>query len=359
MRLLLLLISGVSLFMTAHGQPGKADPWLKLWYTRPAAAWEEALPLGNGKTGAMVFGGVENERYQLNDNTLWSGYPDAGNNPNGPGLLPQVRQMVFQGNYDSAAVLWKKMQGPYSARYLPLADLELLFPVYDTATTNYSRELDLNTALSTVKYNTVAAYRRECFTSYPDKVMVIRITTDKKAAINFSIALTSKLNYTTTAVAANYLLLKGKAPKFVAHRPIEPQQIIYDASPAGEGMNFQVHVKVKTEGGTVKQLKDQLSVSGADAVTIYLTEATSFNGFDRSPGLAGKDPGIEAAANLANAFQKTYARLKEAHIKDYQSLFNRVQLNLGVADAVVRLPTDQRLKQYAAAKNDHQLQAMY
>src|SRR5258705_13717956 len=94
------------------------DPNLKLWYNKPATAWEEALPLGNAKTGAMVFGGIATERFQLNDNTLWSGYPNPGNTPEGPSILPEVRRQVFAGNYDSAATLWRKMQGPYSARYL-------------------------------------------------------------------------------------------------------------------------------------------------------------------------------------------------------------------------------------------------
>src|SRR5215203_3729542 len=128
------------------------DPNLKLWYDTPASIWEEALPLGNAKTGAMVFGGINTERFQLNDNTLWSGFPDPGNNPNGPKFLPLVRQQVFEGNYDSATKLWKKMQGPYSARYLPLADLWLKFNFKDTIATKYYRDLDLNNATSTVKY---------------------------------------------------------------------------------------------------------------------------------------------------------------------------------------------------------------
>jgi alpha-L-fucosidase 2 len=103
------------------------SPQLKLWYNQPAALWEEALPLGNGTTGAMVFGGLSKDRFQINDNTLWSGEPDAGNNPNGPQILPQVRQAIFAGKYEEAAVLWKKMQGPYSARYLPMGDLWLDF----------------------------------------------------------------------------------------------------------------------------------------------------------------------------------------------------------------------------------------
>src|SRR4051812_16626581 len=159
----------------------KTDPNLKLWYDKPAAIWEEALPLGNAKTGAMVFGGIVTERYQLNDNTLWSGFPNGGgNNANGPTILPQVRGQVFEGNWDSATALWKKMQGPYSARYLPLADLWIKNILKDSTTVFYQRELDLTSAVSSVQYviNGVR-YRRECFISHPDKVMVIRITANK------------------------------------------------------------------------------------------------------------------------------------------------------------------------------------
>src|SRR5688572_17123298 len=134
------------------GQAPVNDPDLKLWYNKPATIWEEALPLGNAKTGAMVFGGVAKERYQLNDNTLWSGTPNPGNAPEGPKYLPIIRELVFAGNYDSAAILWKKnLQGPYSARYLPLADLWLANQVDDTITSSYYRDLDLNTAIVTVK----------------------------------------------------------------------------------------------------------------------------------------------------------------------------------------------------------------
>src|SRR5882762_8694487 len=117
-----------------YAQQGNGSA-LKLWYNKPAVAWEEALPLGNGKTGAMVFGGLVTERLQLNDNTLWSGYPEGGNNPNGPTILPQVREAIFAGEYEKAAALWKKMQGPYSARYLPLADLWWHLDVKDSLPT--------------------------------------------------------------------------------------------------------------------------------------------------------------------------------------------------------------------------------
>ncbi len=338
----------------------QTDPHLKLWYAKPAKAWEEALPLGNGKTGAMVFGGVKKERYQLNDNTLWSGFPDPGNNPNGPTVLPQVRKAVFEGDYIKAAELWKKMQGPYSARYLPLGNLLLEFPVEDTLGTGYYRDLDLNNAIATVRYTTGGVqYQRETFTSFPDKVMMVRLTANKGKKVSFTAALTSKLHYSVKATANNQLVLTGKAPKFVANRESEPQQVVYDEDAKGEGMNFEIDLYIKTEGGTIKQSGDQLTVTGADAVTIYLTEATSFNGFNKSPGKEGKDPGVEAKANLGKVRILSWAQLKQRHVSDYQSLFNRVKLNLGTNEEAVKLPTDDRLRRFADTKNDNQLQTLY
>ena len=170
---------------TAQEKQGTA---LKLWYNQPAKIWEEALPLGNGKTGAMVFGRVNKERFQLNDNTLWSGMPEAGNNPKGPANLPLVRQAVFDGDYGKAAALWKKnLQGPYSARYLTMADLFLDFNLKDSIPTAYYRELDISNAVSTVTYTVGGvSYKRETLISYPDKTMVIRITADQKNALNFT-----------------------------------------------------------------------------------------------------------------------------------------------------------------------------
>src|SRR4030095_5370732 len=345
---------------TSITQTPAEDPTLKLWYSKPATIWEEALPLGNGKTGAMVFGGVTKERFQLNDNTLWSGYPNPGNNSAAPKYLAVVRELVFAGDYDSAAAVWKKnMQGPYSARYLPLADLWLSFPVADTVASKYYRDLNLNNAIATVRYELVGVtYQRETFISHPDKVMIIRITADKKGAVSFVTSITSKLKYETAAAGNDQLLLKGKAPKFVANRDYEPQQVVYDDW-NGEGMNFEVRIKLVSDGGTIKQQSNEVVVMNANAVTIYVSEATSFNGFNKSPGKEGKDPSIEAKTNLNKALQKSFAQLKATHIKDYQSLFKRVELNLGVDLQKVKQPTDERLKQYAASRDDYQLQALY
>src|SRR4030095_10529334 len=359
MKLKTFILSAVLLIVTrdAAAQESVHDPNLKLWYTKPAIAWEEALPLGNGKMGAMVFGGVSEERFQLNDNTLWSGYPEPGNNPEAPKYLPLVREQIFQGNYDSAAKLWKKMQGPYSAQYLPLGDLHFQFPVYDTSTSNYRRELDLNTAIASTNYNTIAPYNTEVFISHPDRVMVIRVTSGVKGRLGFRISLTSKLKYQSATASKDYLILKGKAPKFVANRDFEPQQVEYDDW-SGEGMNFEIHVKVKVEGGLVEGLNNELVIQNANAVTIIISEATSFNGYDKSPGLQGKDPSLEAKSNLENAFKKSYSQLRNDHIADYQSLFNRVQLDLGKDDQVVKQPTDVRLKNFAK-QHDEQLVTLY
>ncbi len=359
MKKILFLFTCLSVGSVQAQQPG-TKTGLKLWYAKPAAIWEEALPLGNAKTGAMVFGGIVTERYQLNDNTLWSGAPNPGNNPNGPVVLPQVRAQVDQGNYDSARALWKKMQGPYSARYLPLADLWVQAKLKDTVPSAYYRDLDLSNATAMVRYQAGGVtYTRETFISHPDKIMMVRITADKKAAININATLTSKLRYRVNTVADDYLVLRGKAPKYVANREYDPQQVVYDENPAGEGMNFEVHVKVITVNGSVRKNEKGLEVTNADEVVIYLSEATSFNGFDKSAGLEGKDPAVEAKANLQKALWNTYTTLKSKHISDYQSLFNRVRLDLGEDAAISSLPTDERLKRFGKTQNDNHLQALY
>ena len=342
------------------GQPSETDEQLQLWYDEPAYAWEEALPLGNGKTGAMVFGEVGKERFQLNDNTLWSGYPQPGNNPNGTKYLPLVREAVEAGDYTLAAKYWKKMQGPYSARYLHMANLFLDLNLKDTIVSKYRRTLDLNNAIASVAYDVNGIrFHRETFISYPDKVMVVRITASRKGSINLNAWLDSKLMHTSSATSATGLVLKGKAPMHVANRDSEPLQIVYDERENGEGMRFEIHVKVKAEGGTVNNTDTSLRVSNADAVTLYLTEDTSFNGFNKSPGLEGRDPSIEAFASLQKAMQKTYEELRSSHIADYQQLFHRIRLDLGKDPAALKLPIDQRMRRLNQGADDHHLQTLY
>ena len=354
---ILILIFFLSPMATARsGQ----DPDNKIWYDQPATAWEEALPLGNGKTGAMVFGGVEHEKLLLNDNTLWSGYPQPGNNPDAVKYLPLVRKAVENGDYSIAAKYWKKMQGPYSARYLPMGSLYIDFDLKDTTITNYTRGLDLNTAIANVSYKVKGVtFTRESFISYPDKVLAVRITSNRKKSISLNAWLTSKLKHTITTAAEDKLVLTGQAPMHIANRESEPLQIVYDDRENGEGMRFQIHLAVKVDGGSVNASDSSLKVSNADAVTLYLTEETSFNGFDKSPGLEGKDPNKLATENLNRAMQKTYAQLRAAHISDYQRLFHRVTLDLGKGNESIKLPTDERMRRFNQGVSDNHLQSLY
>lgn len=343
----------------ASAQPGEQKPPLSLWYTQPAIAWEEALPLGNGRTGAMVFGGVQTERLQLNDNTLWSGYPDPGNNPNASKYLPLIRKAVTESNYALAESYWKKMQGPYSARYLHMADLVLDFHLKDSVARKYTRSLDLASAIATTTFTTGGiVYKRETFLSHPGNVLVMQLSASKARRISFDVRLRSKLKYKLHTAAYNYLVLRGKAPIHVANRESEPLQVVYDDW-SGEGMNFEVHLQVKNKGGKVTASDTSISVMNADAVTIYLTEATSFNGYNRSAGLHGKDPEAEARNDMNTASQKSFEQHRAIHLSDYQSLFNRVTLDLGSDREAEKLPTDQRMLRFNEGKPDPHLVTLY
>ncbi|WP_286589517.1 glycoside hydrolase family 95 protein [Sphingobacterium sp. N143] len=332
---------------------------LQLWYDKPATHWEEALPLGNGMTGAMVFGGVSKDRFQINDNTLWSGEPEDGNNPNGPQVLPLVREAVSAGKYEEAAVLWKKMQGPYSARYLPMGDLWLDLHQDEKQVKHYKRSLDLRSALSRVTYSYQGVeYQRESFVSYPDKVLIIRLKANKSKAISLDLSMSSKLRHRVSALGNDQLLLTGKAPSFVANRDYEPQQIVYD-SIEGKGMTFAMQVKVKAIGGKVQQDKDKLCIREADEVLLLLTETTSFNGFDKSPSRQGKDAKATANRLLEEAAAKSMETLYANHQKDYHTLFNRVDFELNGTSVPSNMPTDQRIMQFAKGPGDLGLLTLY
>ena len=339
---------------------------LRLWYDRPAAVWEEALPLGNGRIGAMVFGNTLKEHYQLNENTLWSGAPRNGNNPKAKAALPLIRKAIDAGDYVRAGQLWREnAQGYYSARYLTMSDLFLDIITQDTIVSDFTRELSLDDALSNVKFRADGTvFTRTGFISYPDQVMVVRLEAGKKGALNFEPSLSSELHYTVGAIDGDYLILKGKAPEHVAHRADEPQQIVYADDDKGEGMNFEVHVKIIPTGGTVEKGEGGLFVKNADVAVLILSAATSFNGFDKSPGLEGKDAGAEAAeilqrvlSSVDNAASKPdmlYKILLDRHEKDYHSLFDRVSLSLGATTlADDTLTTARRLQDFAETEDTH------
>ena len=332
---------------------------LKLWYNQPASIWEEALPIGNGKMGAMVFGGIRTERFQLNDLTLWSGEPNEGNKPSGPETLKATREAVFQEDYAKADTLWRKMHGPYSARYLPMADLMIRMNMPDTLVTNYYRDLNISKAVATVQYRCKdIQFVRQAFISHPDKAFVVKISADKKQSVSFESWLNSKLKFHIFSQSENCLTLRGKAPRYVAFRDYEPEQVVYDKE-NGKGTNFEVKLLIKAFGGHVKSKNNHLLVENADSVLLFVTDATSYNGFDKSPGLGGKDPRPEADAIMKNISGKTWKQLEMAHVSDYQNLFNRVSLQFDSQPDAEALPTDDRLLRLNSGKTDNQLMALY
>jgi alpha-L-fucosidase 2 len=329
---------------------------LMLWYRQPADQWVEALPIGNGRLGAMTFGGVASERLQLNHDTLWSGAPSDWNNPRAREVLPELRALIFAGKYAEADRLARQMQGPYGQSYLPLGDLHIQFE-HRAPPDTYQRWLDLDSAIAGVRYTLGGAtFTREVFASAPDQTIIVRLSCDRPGSISFTAALGSQLRHDVTA-SITQLELTGRAPRHVApsyYQVAEP--IIYDHGQDGDGMRFVACLQAIAEGGRVSLGDAQLRVEGADSVTLFLAAATSFGGYDQAPGRTQIDPGALARAQLAAAVAQPYAQIRRAHIEDHQRLFRRVTLDLGRADAAAQ-PTDERIQAFAH-RDDPQLSAL-
>jgi alpha-L-fucosidase 2 len=332
---------------------------LKLWYTKPAAQWTEALPLGNGRLGAMVFGGIAAERIQLNEDTLWSGHPRDWNNPDAIEYLPVVRRLVLEEEkYVEAGSVCQKMQGPFNESYLPLGNLRLKLEAAGDSS-GYRRELDLDTAIASVFYRSDdAGFQREVFVSAPDQVVVVRLTTTRPAGLSFEVSLDSPVHSTVDIAGKNGLILRGKAP---AHTTPDYHggAVVYDEKD-GLGMHFASLLRAIPEGGSIEAESGALNIRGARAVTLLLTAATGYRGFDRDPDLPAGAVADACRATLESAARKSYASLRQSHIQDHQRLFRRVTLDLG-SGPVAQKPTDERLRSFAenAKDPDQGLAALY
>jgi len=317
-----------------------------LWYCQPAKIWEEALPIGNGRLGAMVFGGIADERMQLNENTLWDGYPSDPNNPEGLKALPEIQRLLFEDkNNEAVELAGKTMMGiPKNIKsYQSLG--ELWFDSPQLTAENYVRSLDLSTAITTVKYSSNGVnYTRECFASAPGNVIVVKITADKTKKINLNLILRRERDAACRTIPSdpNSLLLTGRI-----------RTRSRDANQRG-GISFAAQVKAIAENGAVKvehdnfSHQDMLTVKDADALTLYISGATDYPGLKNlAKGIAAfssENPEKQCGETIAKALQKSYQQLKAEHIADYQSYFNRVDLNLGKVPAEIEaLPTDKRL----------------
>ena len=335
---------------------------LRLWYNKPASNWNEALPLGNGRIGAMIFGRVEEELIQLNDETLWSGGP-VNNNPNpfAKNYLPAIRQALLQEDYPKAEELSKKMQGPFTESYQPLGDL-IIRQTFEGAPTEYTRDLNIGTAISTARFKSGhATFTREYFISAPDQVMVVRLTSDKENAINIQVGLTSQLYAVTEVGGDGMITMKGRAPSHVDPSYMEAMDppVVYNDPTQCRGMRFVVNVQAKTTEGKVTVEGEMLRIDGASSVLLILSTATSFNGFDKCPDSEGKDEVALAAKMLDDALEKDFGTLKNDHIADYRKFFDRVELALNEKPTKQDLTTDERLKRYTSGEADLGLESLY
>ena len=336
-----------------------------LWYTRPADIWTEALPVGNGRLGGMVFGGVAEERIALNEATLWSGGPEkASVNPGASQYLPALRKALFAEDYPEADRLARKMQGPWSESYLPLGDLQIRQEFGgDTAVSAYRRELDIHDAVAKTVYSVNGvAYTREVFASAPDQVLVIRWTSSRPGALALQIGATSQLRYERSGksgadAAGSGWGLSGKAPSHVEPNYVKSDSpVVYNDRDECHGMRWALRMRARSRDGEVLADADGIRVKGATEVELYIGMATGFNGALACPL---KNAVAKARGDVERAMAKPYAKLWEDHVADVHGYMDRVSLRLGGAEAMENQPTDERLAAYTKGGADPELEALY
>jgi len=340
----------------------------RLWYDKPAAVWTEALPLGNGHLGAMVFGKVNDELIQLNESTLWSGGPVKTNvNSDAPKYLSAVRSALFEEkDYEKARTLTQKMQGLYSESFLPMGDIMIRHDFGAAAATAYNRDLNIADAITTTTFSVNnTAFKREAFISASDNVMVIRMSADKKGQLNFDVNATSPLHSRVTEKNTNEIILEGKAPAHVDpsyYNKKNKEPIIYEDTSGCNGMRFQFRIKAVSADGAVSVDNSGIHVKNASEVLLLVTSATSFNGYDKCPDKEGKDENKIAQDYMKKAVSKSYEQLLNDHLKDFHQYFNRVALNIKDTsgnNSTTLLPSDQRLKAYSDGAYDPGIEMLY
>jgi len=308
---------------------------LKIWFTRPAENWNDALPVGNGRLGAMVFGGIENERLQLNEESVWTGKPRWDANPDALKNLPKVRQLLFEGKYSEAEKLAQSgILGTFNrdnaSSYQTLGDLTFDFgPLRGIS--NYRRELDIKEAIARVSYTSGQTnYLREIFSSAPGQVLVVRFTADKPGALTFTARLSRPGNKAVIEANENEIVMKEHVGD-------------------GTGVKMEARMKLIAENGTVVTAGDSIRVEKATSVTILLTASTDY---------WGKDPAVVTASQMEAASKDSFTEIKNAHVVDYQSLFKRVSIDLG-SGAGNYFTTDARITAMQNGYTDTDLIELY
>jgi alpha-L-fucosidase 2 len=318
-----------------NAAPGDAAA-MTLWYRQAAPQWDHAMPLGNGRLGAMVFGSVNRERIQLNEETLWMGGPRQTDNPEARAHLPEVRRLLFEGKPREAYAIAEKflMGKPWRLEsYQTLGDLRLNFD-YESPITDYRRELNLDTAVARVTYRVNGVhYTRDTFASHPDQAIVVRITADRPGQVSLGVWMDRSQDAATRITGHDRIDLEG-------------------ALSGGKGLAFKASAKVIADGGRQDTFPERVWVEQANSVTIVLAARTSYRGTDP---IGGVD------RDLAGAARKPFAAVLADHIADHQRLFRRVDLRLGatVPPEINGLPTDERLTRVQQGRSDHGLDALY
>ena len=336
---------------------------LRLTYSKPAAVWTEALPVGNGRLGAMVFGGVSEELIQLNEATLWSGGPVKKNvNPDAYQNLEIVRNALRAEDFTKAYESTKKMQGLYSESYLPLGDLNIHQDFKNATPTFYNRELNLEDAITTTTFTINGiTYKREVFASSPGQCVIIRLTASQKKKLSVSINASSQLKF-EKSFNSNSLYIKGKAPAHAdpSYISYNKEPIVYKDVTGCNGMRFEMIIKPVVKDGKVTVKDGTIQIDNATEIVLYVSAATSFNGYDKCPDSNGKDEHLLAEGYLKNTTVKNFNQLLREHLDDFRYYFNRVSLNINETKKdLCSLPTDKRLMDYATGQKDNGLEALY
>ena len=299
---------------------------LKLWYDEPAEKWVEALPVGNGRLGAMVYGDPQEEVIQLNENTVWAGQPNRNHNPEAKEYLSQVQKLLFEGKSEKAQELVNEhfiSETSHGMPYQTVGNLKLSFPNHDDYT-GYYRELDLENAVTTSRYKVGnVGYETKVFASHPDQVIVVQIKADQPGALNFTATMDRPEGADVLTTEKGELKLHGKTSDFEG---VEGK------------VEFLAITKIKNEGGEIIKKNDALKIQDADSVTMYISMASNFNNFKD----LSIDENKKAAEYLSALKNKKPEEIYQTHLEDYQTYFNRVSLDLGQTEAA-KLPTDERI----------------
>ncbi|MDF2483975.1 MAG: hypothetical protein K0R46_143 [Herbinix sp.] len=323
-----------------------------LWYKKPATNWTQALPLGNGRIGAMVYGGITKERICLNEDTLWSGYPRDTVEESAAEHIEEARSLCLSGEpLKAQRLIEDKVLGTWGQSYMPLGDIELNME-HPHAIENYVRELDITQAICTTTYSSDGVeYRREAFVSEPDDGFVLRITASKEKQINLTLRIKSELKSKVT-VSEDSLILKGECPGQVVPVYVDSDNpILYSDKDEERGVQFYSIVRLMHKDGSLTRMEDCLKLSNASEAILYFTVKTSFNSFDIHPFLEGRETVLPCEEAMKKLVARPYTELKERHITDYRRLYDRLSFSLGT-ESNCDTPTDQRLKEFAENESE-------